>query len=34
MEQPEGFVTQGNEGLVCKLRNAYTDLNKLPGSGT
>lgn len=33
MDQPEGFTLDGNEQMVCKLRNQYTDLNKLPLNG-
>ena len=30
MEQPPGFVTQGESGLVCKLRRSLYDLKQSP----
>ncbi|RVX12498.1 Retrovirus-related Pol polyprotein from transposon TNT 1-94 [Vitis vinifera] len=34
MIQPEGFIVQGQENLVCKLRRACMALNKLLDSGS
>ena len=34
MIQPEGFIVQGQENLVCKLERACMALNKLLDSGT
>ena len=30
MDQPEGFVVQGKEGLVCKLKHSLYGLNQAP----
>ena len=30
MEQPLGFVDQGESGLVCKLRRSLYDLKQSP----
>ena len=30
MEQPLGFVTQGEIGKVCRLRKSLCDLKQLP----
>ena len=30
MEQPPGFVTQGESGLICKLRHSLYGLKQSP----
>ena len=33
MEQPPGFVAQGESGLVCRLRRSLYGLNQFPQLG-
>ena len=30
MDQPEGFVVQGKEGLMCKLKHSLYGLKQVP----
>ena len=33
LDQPEGFVVQGQESKVCKLRKSLYDLKQAPNNG-
>ena len=33
MDQPLGFIEKGKENMVCKLKDQYMDLNKIPDNG-
>jgi hypothetical protein len=33
MHLPDGFVTKGQEGMVCRLMNLYMASSKRPSNG-